>query len=252
MEFITFTPDSNTNNAWGYLNAKIGNKYAAAGLMAAMYVVSNCDPYFGWTKYRGYLSTDETCFMKDFVHDKKPFGIGGWRTWTRKQGLFNYARRMGKPIHDIDLQLFFVMDEFSGMAYRETLDKLRGVENAVDAFTISLKEYMDIPKKTAVEMANHYQKVVEDILEHYDKPRVFKAPKQYVKTEFVGVSVKGQKTKKFQLFRKKLGIMEQNELYPFLIVSDGGDEYVIHYNGRIGYVKTDKTYVVTRMEEVTQ
>ena len=250
MEFINFRADANTNNAWGYFNAKLGNKYAAAGLIAAFYVVSECSPYLGWNNYKGYLSTDETCFMKDFVHDKKPFGLAGWNKWYRKQGLFNMARSAGKKIYDLDMQLSFVMDEFSGLTYGPVLEKLKKSENVSDAFTTVMTEYMDISKKLAKEMASHYQKVAEDVLEHYDKPRVFKVPKQYLTTEFEKVVVKSERRKKFPFIRKKLGYLRKNEIYPYIAENVQGTEYAIHYGDTIGYVKVNKSYIVTRLEIV--
>lgn len=241
----------NMNLTFGYLKTKLGNKYAVYAMMGTFQAVSGFSSYYGWERYKGYLSTDELCFMKDFVHDKKPFGILGWKKWTRKQSLFNLARRAKKGIYDLYSQLAFVMDDINCLAYQPLLEELKETKGVEEACQIIFdREFVDIPKKERKKTLEKTIEFAKEIEEYYEKrAENFKVPKKYVQTDLNRVVVRGPKGKKFPFLRKKFGYLAKGELYPFIVMDDACNEFAILYHGEVGYVKASKAYTITKMEE---
>lgn len=51
---------------------------------------------------------------KNFIKDKAGYGLAQWTFWSRKQGLYNYAKAKGTSIGDLTMQLEFLMSELNG------------------------------------------------------------------------------------------------------------------------------------------
>ena len=244
-DYYSFEQNANTDRAWKYFAPIIGNNFGTAALMAGLYLRSGMDPYTGCEKY-GYPSKPE---LKDFAYDRVGFGIGKWKNWIRKQSLHNFCRVGEESIYDINAQMQFVMDEFSGTTRGPVLRELMDATSVKEAAYLVYDKYLDI-KKRSFEKRDICAELAMDIYDTYGTPDVLKIPVKYVKTEKSGVRVKAQKGKKIPLLRKALGYLVPGELYRFISVSDDGREYAVYYNDEFGYVKADKVQIVTRMEVV--
>ena len=85
----------------------------------------------------------EAEMKKCFIRDSKGYGLCQWTYHTRKRGLLNYARSLGKSVGDPDVQIAFLFEELEGgkNAIRILTKKgmLKKVKNAT-----SVKEATDI------------------------------------------------------------------------------------------------------------
>jgi len=244
-DYLKFTPSKNTNMIWRYFAPLIKNKFGTAGLVAGLYLRSGCDPYTG---YENYISEDRP-ELKEFAHDKKGFGIGKWKNWIRKQSLYNFCRKAGRPVFDIATQVDFVMDEFSGTTYGPVLKELTDATSVKEAAYLVYDKYLDIKKK-ADEKREICAELALDIYKLYGEPAELKVPVKYVVSNKGRVRVRGQKKKKLPFIRKVLGYLKPEELYRFIMVTDDGKEYAVYFRDEFGYVSAEKTHVVTRMEAV--
>ena len=235
-----------SNNAWDYLLKKTENVYAASALLGGILSISKCNPCDGFSDYQGFLSIEDESFRRAFVFDKKPFGIWGWMTWHRKQSLLNYAKANGKDICDLFLQLDFMMDEFTGTTYGGIWNKLIHAETLDEAKEALFSGYFDNVTEMDKEILS---KSADNVYNEYveSKKEAMIAVK-YVTTDLKKTTVLSKRTNRFPFFRKKLGVLKRKEIYPFIVITDDGNELVIDYNGQFGYVRADKNYVVTRLE----
>ncbi len=246
-DILKFTPNKNSNMLWRYFAPLIQNKFGTAGLVAGLYLRSGCDSYTG---YMNYIVEDPLKIdMKTFVHDKKGYGIGKWKNWSRKQSLYNFCRKAGTPIYDIASQADFVMDEFSGTTYGPVLKELSDAVSVKEAAYLVYDRYLDI-KKRDDEKREICAEIAMDIYLLYGEPIELKTPVKYVQSIKSRICVRGRKGNKFQLIRKILGYLKPGELYRFVTVSDDGKEYALYFNDEIGYVNSEKTHIVTKMEAI--
>ena len=56
----------------------------------------------------------EAEMKKCFIRDSKGYGLCQWTYHTRKRGLLNYARSLGKSVGDPDVQIAFLFEELEG------------------------------------------------------------------------------------------------------------------------------------------
>ena len=251
-DYLKFTRSKNTDMLWKYFAPIIGNNFGTAGLMAGLYLRSGCDPYTGYENYMwGGIdhSADGKIELKDFAYDRKGFGIGKWKDWTRKQSLHNFCRVAGTPIYDIATQADFVMDEFSGTTYGPVLQELMDATSVAEAAYLVYDRFMDI-KKRSDDRREICAELALEIYATYGVPNELMVPVKYVTTDRPNVLVRGQKAKKFPFLRKWIGYLTQGESYRFISVSDDGKEYALYFNDEFGYVKASKVTIVTRMEAI--
>lgn len=241
-DFYKYNSSKNTDILWNFFAPIIGNNFGTAGLIAGLYLRSGCDPYTGYENYMG----DDPLELKTFAHDKKGFGIGKWKNWIRKQSYYNICKRDGRVIYDIQAQMEFVMDEFSGTTYGPVLRELMDATSVKEAAYQVYDKYLDI-KKHSDDKREICAEIAMDIYNTYGTPKELMVPVKYVISDKNGVRVKGQK-KKFPLIRGTLGYLAPDEEYRFISVSDDGKEYALYYKDEFGYVDASKVHIVTRME----
>lgn len=245
-DYLKFTRSKSTDMLWKFFAPIIGNNFGTAGLMAGLYLRSGCDPYTG---YENYMDRIEHMEFRDFALDRKGFGIGKWKDWTRKLSLFNFCRVAGTPIYDIATQADFVMDEFSGTTYGPVLQELMDATSVAEAAYLVYDRFMDI-KKRSDDKREICAELALEIYATYGTPKELMVPVKYVTTDRPNVLVRGQKGKKFPFLRKWLGYLNPGEIYRFISVSDDGKEYALYFKDEFGYAKANKVTIVTRMEAI--
>lgn len=242
-----FTPTLQTNVAWDYFYEKIDNPFGTAALVGGLYFVSGCDPDFGCKQIGKVEGKEDT--RKNFIFNKKQFGIGGWRHWIRKQSLWNYSGKSAGMLTNLDIQVYFVMDEFSGTTYGTTLYSLKHAEDIKEAVSFVLNGYLDLTKKQKEE-SSILTTIAEEVYSVYAAPKAcIKNPVKYIKTDEAGVTIwKDIPHGLFKLFATRIGKMDVGEMYAFVESSEDGKWFRIRYDDQFGYVDADKTYIVIRME----
>ena len=137
---------------WDYLAGKGLNAYAVAGLMGNLYAESGLDPCNLQNSYNKSLDMTDAQYTAavddgsygDFVKDKAGYGLAQWTYHTRKQALFDYAKKAGASIGSLDMQLAFLWDELQG--YRSVISALKGAESvraASDAVLLGFEKPAD-------------------------------------------------------------------------------------------------------------
>ncbi len=137
---------------WDYLAGKGLNAYAVAGLMGNLYAESGLDPCNLQNSYNKSLDMTDAQYTAavddgsygDFVKDKAGYGLAQWTYHTRKQALFDYAKKAGASIGSLDMQLAFLWEELQG--YRSVISALKGAESvraASDAVLLGFEKPAD-------------------------------------------------------------------------------------------------------------
>ena len=137
---------------WDYLAGKGLNAYAVAGLMGNLYAESGLDPCNLQNSYNKSLDMTDAQYTAavddgsygDFVKDKAGYGLAQWTYHTRKQALFDYAKKAGASIGSLDMQLAFLWDELQG--YKTVINTLKSAESvraASDAVLLGFEKPAD-------------------------------------------------------------------------------------------------------------
>lgn len=130
---------------WDFLLAKIGNEYGVAGLMGNLYAESalrsnnlqnTYEKSLGYTD-EGYTAVVDDGSYTNFIKDSAGYGLAQWTFWSRKQGLLEYAKSVGKSIGDFTMQMEFLWKELSGN-HKATLNALKSAQNVAEASTYVL------------------------------------------------------------------------------------------------------------------
>ena len=109
----------NAKIIWDRLSNEGFTKAGAAGLMGNLKAESNLDSKnlqntferkLGYTDNSYTLAVDNGTY-KNFVKDSAGYGLAQWTYWTRKQNLLNFAKKQGKSIGDLEMQIDFLLKE---------------------------------------------------------------------------------------------------------------------------------------------
>ena len=133
---------------WSFLNDKLANSYAVAGIMGNLYAESQLIPNALEIIYRkklGFESEDYTASVDsgeytNFASDAAGYGIAQWTWGPRKKALLDYARSKGVSVSDLDMQLEFLWMELNG-SYVHVLNKLKNISSIREASDIVLEDF---------------------------------------------------------------------------------------------------------------
>lgn len=134
--------------AWNFFSEKGLNNYAVSGIMASIRAESgfnpknlqnSCEKKSGYTD-ASYTEAVDNGSYSNFIRDSYGYGYCQWTYWSRKQNLFNYAKKVGKSIGDEQMQLEFVWEELSG-SYKGILSRLKTAKSTQEASDIILTGY---------------------------------------------------------------------------------------------------------------
>lgn len=123
---------NNEEKIWNYLKGAGLNDCGAAGLMGNLYAESGLRPDNLQNTYEKKLGMTDTSYTAavdggtytGFVRDCAGYGLAQWTYWSRKQGLFNFAKAAGRSIGDLEMQLDFLMKELRE-GYKAVLTTLK-------------------------------------------------------------------------------------------------------------------------------
>lgn len=99
---------------WDYLLQKTGNAYGTAAIMGNLMAESSLNPAnaTGKNKTPNYVQDADNGTV-DFVHDSVAFGLVQWCYYSRKQGLYDFAKSRGVSVGDLTMQLEYMCSEMS-------------------------------------------------------------------------------------------------------------------------------------------
>ena len=132
--------DDPEKTIWDYLMRKLGNAYGVAGLMGNLYAESGLRANNLQNSFEKKLGMDDEAYTLavdmgaygNFIRDGAGYGLAQWTFWSRKQGIFEFAKSRGKSIGDLQMQLDFLWKELM-MSYQAVLTVLQNAENVREA-----------------------------------------------------------------------------------------------------------------------
>ena len=151
---------ANDKTIWEFLKSQGLNDYGAAGLMGNLYAESGLSPTnlqntynnkFGMTDDE-YTAAVDAGRYGNFVHDSAGYGLAQWTFWSRKQGLYDYAKSTGRSIGDLTMQLEFLFQELSS-GYKSVLSTLKSATSVLQASNSVLLQF-ERPADQSVSVQN--------------------------------------------------------------------------------------------------
>lgn len=145
--FIMATTDK---QIFDFLTDKLGNEIGACALMGNLYVESRLTPVFlegSYARKFGMTSEEYTKIFDNitpteidtFVHDGAGYGLAQWTYWSRKKGLWEYARSCNKSVGDLNAQLGYLWKELQG--YKAVISALKEATDLREASDIVCLKY---------------------------------------------------------------------------------------------------------------
>ena len=138
---------------WDFLMKKLGNQYGAAGMIGNLYAESRLrsnnlegkyEEEFGMTDEEYTNGVDNNTY-KNFKTDKAGYGLVQWTSQSRKTNFYEYAKKNGKKISDLQMQLDFLWSELQNEKYSNLLEILRSTNSVQEASDVVVLEF-EIPK----------------------------------------------------------------------------------------------------------
>lgn len=133
---------------YNFFMPKVGNAYGVCALMGNWQDESGFKPTNMQNCYEKRLGYTDESYTKavdegsygNFVHDGVGYGLVQWTFWSRKQGLLACAKKMGRSIGDMEVQLEFAWQELS-TGYRGVLAIMMSAKSVKEASDIILTQY---------------------------------------------------------------------------------------------------------------
>lgn len=176
---VITTTEQNEKIIWDFLLAHIKNEYGVAGLIGNLFGESTLRPENLENIYEKRWKTSDAAYTdainngtytrEQFKNDKGGYGIAQWTFWSRKEGLYDYAKQLGVLINDLNMQLNYLWIELT-TKYTTTLDVLynaKSVKEASDEVLVHFEHpgAVDDPNKVDKVKATRYSYSMN----YYDK-----------------------------------------------------------------------------------
>lgn len=203
------TTDSMTEKQmWDYLLSVYKNEFGVAAIMGNLYAESALVPNNLENHYESILGyTDKTYTESvdngtytNFVNDSAGYGLAQWTYWSRKKGLYNYAKSNKKSIGDPKMQLEFLVSELAD--YSSLVSAIKNATNIKNPSDIMLTDFerpANQSESVKVARANfgqtYYNKYAKTTVETPSTGNTTETPSSTVKEYKVGdiVNFKGNK-----------------------------------------------------------
>ena len=134
---------------WKFFEEKGLNAYAIAGIMGNLYAESGLKPRNIQNSFEKKLgmnddtytaAVDTGAYSRDaFIHDGAGYGLAQWTFYTRKAGLYDFAKDREMSIGDIYTQLEFLWTEFTDRV--KMLAELAASKSVQEASNIILHQF---------------------------------------------------------------------------------------------------------------
>lgn len=139
---------TNEERIWNFLKAQGMTDCGVAGLMGNLYAESGLIPNnlqnsyektLGYTDV-GYTEAVDGGAYDNFAGDSAGYGLAQWTYHTRKAALLAYAKKTGKSIGDLEMQLGFLMQELS-TGFKAVLNILKSATTLREASDAVLLQF---------------------------------------------------------------------------------------------------------------
>lgn len=199
---------------WNFLIEKIKNPYGVAGLMGNMYAESALQSNNLQQTYEKKLGFSDDSYTKavdngsytNFIHDSAGYGLVQWTYWSLKEYLYNFAKKKGKSIGDLEMQLECVCQQLSE-GYKTIWNTLLSATSVKEASNVVLLKF-ERPADQSVAVQNKRASYGQN---YYDKY----ANKTTVKEETKVAKYSRQKV--VDLVNSWLGYSESNGKHKIIV-----------------------------------
>lgn len=164
---------ANEHTIWTYLFSQGLQEPAVFGLMGNLRAESGLNPINMENSYEKKLGfTDQTYTAAvdggaylNFSTDRCGYGLAQWTGENRKAGLLDYAKRTGRSIGNLTMQLEYLMIELNG-AYKGVLNGIKAAKTIREASDIVLTKF-EIPANQSEAVKQQRAALGEDIYQQY-------------------------------------------------------------------------------------
>jgi hypothetical protein len=140
---------NNDKHIWDFLKKSGFTDIAAAGIMGNLYAESGLqstnlqnsfNKKFNLTDETYTSGVDNGTYSKQlFTTDKAGYGLAQWTFWSRKRALYDFAKKKGTSIGDLDMQLEFLLNDIKSRG--DMFDRLNASASVSAASNIILHEF---------------------------------------------------------------------------------------------------------------
>lgn len=164
---MSLNGSTNEEKIWNYLKAKGLPDCGIAGLMGNLYAESCLIPTNLQNSYEKSLGFTDAAYTaavdkgtyQNFVKDSAGYGLAQWTYWSRKKNLLDFAKKKGKSIGDLEMQLDFLWNELQG--YKVVISALKTaktVRAASDSVLVNFERPADQSEAAKARRAGFGQK----------------------------------------------------------------------------------------------
>lgn len=225
----------NEQTIWDFFYDKFKNSYGVAALMGNLYVESKLNPKDLQGSYeRKFNITDEeyTKAVDDgsygsFITDGAGYGLVQWTYWSRKEGLYNYAKECKASIGDLNMQLNYIWKEIQ--SYKTVLNAIKTADSIRAASDVICERYekpANQTEKGKQTRADYGQKFYE----MFCKKEQIPASRQVVVISD-RVNIRAGNGKNFP----RITQVNKNATYEYVATSDNG-WYAMKFPGQVVWV----------------
>ncbi len=136
---------------WFYFKDKGLTDAGAAGLMGNLFAESGLKPNNLQNSFEGKLGYTDVSYtaavdngtysLEQFIYDSAGYGLAQWTFWSRKQGLYNFAKSKGVSIADLTMQLDYLSREMVQSFNRTVWQVLQSTTDVLSASNAVLLEF---------------------------------------------------------------------------------------------------------------
>lgn len=164
---MSLNGSTNEEKIWNYLKAKGLPDCGIAGLMGNLYAESclistnlqnSYEESLGFTD-AAYTAAVDNGTYQNFVKDSAGYGLAQWTYWSRKKNLLDFAKKNGRSIGDLEMQLNFLFTELSD-GYKFVLSVLKSataVRTASDSVLLNFERPADQSEAVKTKRAQYGQ-----------------------------------------------------------------------------------------------
>lgn len=141
---------TNAEKIWNFFIEKGLTPFGAAGLLGnidaeSALISTNLQDSFqrhlGYTDATYTASVDNGSYTKErFIRDESGYGICQWTYWTRKKSLYEFAKKTGRSIGDLEMQLEFLFSELE-TNFPKVFTILKSATSVKEASDVVLMEF---------------------------------------------------------------------------------------------------------------
>ena len=162
---------TNEQHIWEGLLQRIGNPYGTAAVMGNLMAESSLSPICvtGLSK-TGYETVSQYVIasddgVHDFSNDGVAFGLAQWYFHTRKQGLWEFAKKRCASVGDLETQLAYICQEMS-IHYKTVWQAVTGATEIKAASDLVMLKY-EKPANTGEAAKNRREYYAQKFFDSY-------------------------------------------------------------------------------------